>query len=262
MKEKMEEYGVDLCLNTDLIADYKSKSQIARVLTEDWLARNSYCPSCSNPFLSQFENNRPVADFYCQNCCEEYELKSKRGNFSNLINDGAYATMMERVQADNNPNFFFLTYSKTFEVNNFLVLPKQFIRPEAIVKRKPLAAGTRRAGWVGCQIDLSQVPLKGKVFLVKDGQVRKPETVAREFQDTLFLREKSIVTRGWLLEILKCVDKIPSSEFDLTQVYAFENDLKRIYPDNKHIKDKIRQQLQLLRDKGMIEFLGNGRYRK
>ena len=30
----------------------------------------------------------------------------------------------------------------------------------------------------------------------------------------------------------------------------------------KHIKEKIRQQLQVLRDKGLIEFLGNGHYRK
>lgn len=253
---------MDLRLNTTLVGDYKSQSQIARVLTEDWLARNSYCPACGQASLVHFENNRPVADFFCQNCSEEYELKSKKGKFSQLINDGAYATMMERVQADNNPNFFFLTYSKSFEVDNFLVLPKQFIRPETIIKRPPLRPGTRRAGWVACQIDLSQVPSKGRVFLVKNGQVRSPELVAKEFQDTLFLREKSLATRGWLLEVLKCVDKIPDSEFDLSQVYAFEDDLKKIYPENQHIKDKIRQQLQVLRDKGVIAFLGNGRYRK
>lgn len=253
---------MDLQLNTDLIGHYKSKSQIARVLTEDWLFRNSYCPACAQPSLVHFENNRPVADFYCQQCSEEYELKSKQGHFSTLINDGAYATMMERVQADNNPNFFFLTYSKNFEVENFLVLPKQFVRPETIIKRKPLGPGTRRAGWVGCKIDLSQVPSKGRVFLVKNKEIRKPELVTKEFQDTLFLRERSIATRGWLVEVLKCLDKIPDAVFDLAQVYAFENDLRKVYPDNHHIKDKIRQQLQVLRDKGVIEFLGNGRYRK
>jgi type II restriction enzyme len=31
---------------------------------------------------------------------------------------------------------------------------------------------------------------------------------------------------------------------------------------NNFIKDKIRQQLQLLRDKGMIEFVGRGNYKK
>lgn len=253
---------MNLHFDKNVANGYSSKTQIARVLTENWVLNNSYCPKCGNLPLSEFENNRPVADFFCQNCSEEYELKSKKGKFSQLINDGAYATMMERVQADNNPNFFFLTYSKSFEVDNFLVLPKQFIRPETIIKRPPLRPGTRRAGWVGCQIDLSQVPSKGRVFLVKNGQVRSPELVAKEFQDTLFLREKSLATRGWLLEVLKCVDKIPDSEFDLSQVYAFEEDLKKIYPENQHIKDKIRQQLQVLRNKGVIAFLGNGRYRK
>lgn len=34
------------------------------------------------------------------------------------------------------------------------------------------------------------------------------------------------------------------------------------YPENHHIREKIRQQLQLLRDKGIIEFVGRGRYKK
>lgn len=212
--------------------------------------------------IQKFENNRPVADFFCQHCAEEYELKSKQGNFSDIINDGAYATMMERVSANNSPNFFFLTYSKAFEVEQFLVLPKQFITAEVIIKRKPLAPTARRAGWVGCQINLTQVPSKGKVFLVKDGQVQRPEHVAELFKQTLFLREKSHENKGWLLETLKCLDKIHAPVFDLAQVYAFENDLKTTYPNNHHIKDKLRQQLQVLRDKGLIEFLGNGRYKK
>ena len=37
---------MDLRFNTSLAEGYKSGSQIARVLTEDWLARNMYCPIC------------------------------------------------------------------------------------------------------------------------------------------------------------------------------------------------------------------------
>ena len=41
-----------------------------------------------------------------------------------------------------------------------------------------------------------------------------------------------------------------------------EGFLKEKHPSNQHIPDKIRQQLQQLRDLGLIEFLGNGRYKK
>ncbi|HHD16183.1 MAG TPA: restriction endonuclease, partial [Euryarchaeota archaeon] len=35
----------------------------------------------------------------------------------------------------------------------------------------------------------------------------------------------------------------------------------RRHPNNRHIKAKIRQQLQILRDENIIEFIGNGLYR-
>ena len=54
--------------NTSLIVGYHSPTQKARVLTEDWLGRNMYCPICGEPILTHFEANRPVADFYCKNC--------------------------------------------------------------------------------------------------------------------------------------------------------------------------------------------------
>ena len=42
---------------------YKSNAQIARVLTENWVKENSFCPNCGYSHLSKFENNKPVADF-------------------------------------------------------------------------------------------------------------------------------------------------------------------------------------------------------
>ncbi len=58
--------------------NYSSNSQIARILSEGWVRENAYCPNCENPKLSEFKNNKPVADFFCSYCLEEYELKSKR----------------------------------------------------------------------------------------------------------------------------------------------------------------------------------------
>ncbi|MEI6488637.1 MAG: restriction endonuclease, partial [Bacteroidota bacterium] len=73
---------------------------------------------------------------------------------------------------------------------------------------------------------------------------------------------KSIDSKGWILDIMKCVDSINKRTFSLDDVYMFENDLKLKHPENNFIKDKIRQQLQVLRDKGIIEFAGRGNYKK
>ena len=159
---------MNLNFNQGLTTNYKSPSQIIRVLSEDWVAKQSYCPNCNAEPLVEFANNQPVADFYCANCDEQYELKSKKAKLSNIINDGAYDTMIERINSDNNPNFFFVTYSQALSVNNFLIIPKQFFKPDMIIKRKPLSVTAKRAGWVGCNIDLRQVPESGKVFLVKN----------------------------------------------------------------------------------------------
>ncbi len=60
---------------------------------------------------------------------------------------------------------------------------------------------------------------------------------------------------------MKAVDLIGRPEFALDDVYAHEARLSAIYPDNNNVRPKIRQQLQVLRDNGYLEFLGGGRYR-
>jgi type II restriction enzyme len=48
----------------------------------------------------------------------------------------------------------------------------------------------------------------------------------------------------------------------LADVYAFEPRLAALYPGNSHVRPKIRQQLQVLRDKGWLAFNGRGTYRR
>lgn len=246
------------------IADgYTSPSQKIRILTEDWVDRQIYCPNCGHLDIDKYANNRPVADFFCSNCKEEYELKSKKENIGNKIVDGAYRTMIERLQGNNNPNFFLLNYDlHSLDVLDFIVIPKHFFIPEIIEKRKPLSPTARRAGWIGCNILLQSIPQSGKIFFVKNGQVEPKQKVLAEWQKTLFLREeKEISARGWLLDVMRSVEKLGKREFALDDVYAFERELSRLHPDNKHIKDKIRQQLQVLRDRNYLEFVGRGQYR-
>ena len=52
---------MNLNFNVKLAEGYLSNSQIARVLTENWVKENSYCPCCGENPITEYENNRPVA---------------------------------------------------------------------------------------------------------------------------------------------------------------------------------------------------------
>lgn len=253
---------MDLSFEKSLGEKYTSPSQKIRVFTEDWVDRQVYCPHCGHLSIGRQKNNAPVSDFLCEVCAEEYELKSKKDSLGLKIVDGAYDTMIGRLQSANNPNFFFLNYcKKELAVLNFLVVPKHFFVPEIIEKRKPLSETARRAGWVGCNVLLESIPQTGKIFFVRDGKMEKKEKVLADWKKTLFLREeKEIAARGWLLDVMRCVEKIGKSKFTLDEAYAFEEELRILHPENKHITDKIRQQLQRLRDRGYLKFVGRGIY--
>ncbi len=64
------------------------------------------------------------------------------------------------------------------------------------------------------------------------------------------------------MDVLGCVNRIQNDVFSLDEMYAFESELKFAHPLNNSIKPIIRQQLQFLRDRGFVELLGNGLYRK
>ena len=248
----------------DKVAEnYKSNSQKIRVITEQWVSNNLFCPYCGKEKIAHFENNRPVADFYCPDCAEEYELKSKNGTIENKVNDGAYDTMIKRIESINNPNFFFMNYNKQdLHVKDFLMVPKYFFSPEIIEKRKPLSDTARRAGWVGCYIVLKQIPQEGRIFIVKNEIEIPQKEIISKVKRTDFIKQYKLDARGWVLDVLNCVNQIEGRDFTLEQMYKFEDVLSKKHPDNNHIKDKIRQKLQILRDKGILEFRGRGHYRK
>ena len=253
---------MNLSFDLKLADRYTSNSQIARVLTESWVKQNAYCPNCGEASLNEFENNKPVADFYCKKCKEEFELKSKSGNLGSTINDGAYDTMIKRITSDTNPNFFFLTYKKNYSVDNFLIIPKHFFTPDIIIKRNALSPSAKRAGWIGCNIGINKVPSLGRIFLINNSQIINQKEVINKWESTRFLANNSLEARGWTMDVLNCIDLIETKDFSLQDAYSFEATLKQKHSKNNFIKDKIRQQLQVLRDRNIIEFIGRGRYRK
>jgi len=241
---------------------YDSGSQSARFWTEKWVEQSLYCPNCGNLKLDKLPNNQPAADFKCSACIEEFELKSQKSKFGSKVLDGAYRTMSERIVANNNPNFLFMNYGlQTMGVIDLFVVPKHFFVPQILEKRKPLAESARRAGWVGCNILLRQIPESGKIFFIQNSQPLAKKLVLAQWQRTLFLRDQPTTAKGWLIEVMKCVEGIGKQEFQLDDVYAYESRLQRLYPNNQHVKQKVRQQLQVLRDKGYLDFVGRGYYR-
>lgn len=253
---------MELRLPIEAASGYSSAAQRARVMTERWVQQWGFCPNCGDN-LRRFEQNRPVADFYCSICSEEYELKATRSALGARIVNGAYSTMIERLQADNNPNFFLPNYPlASFEVRTFLVIPKFFFVPGIIERRKPLSDTARRRGWVGCNILMKGIPELGKIFYVQDGNASSKGEVLKRWGKTEFVRHaRGIDSRGWLLDVLLCVERLDKLDFSLEEVYGFESQLKEKHPQNENIRAKIRQQLQLLRDKGVIVFTGRGTYR-
>lgn len=106
---------------------------------------------------------------------------------------------------------------------------------------------------------LSKIP-KSESLKIPRYDIETPE----EINDLIELPENAITSslKGWKLEVFKCIESMPNQSFSLKEINEFEKHLKDIYPQNQHISDKIRQQLQYLRDLGLIEFLGNGTYKK
>jgi type II restriction enzyme len=68
--------------------------------------------------------------------------------------------------------------------------------------------------------------------------------------------------KGWNLIVYEVImNNFGSRVFSLNEIYQFEDYFKLYYPNNNFIQDKIRQILQVLRDKGLLEFVNEGYYK-
>lgn len=244
----------------ELSNKYKSNSQKARIFTEMFVKENFYCPYCGASLIG-CDNNDKVRDFNCSKCSENYELKSKQGkSLGKIIADGRYSTMIERINSNSNPNFYFLNYDRaSLDIINFCAVPNYFFSSDIIIPRKK--GIPNRPDYIMCNIDISAIPDTGKVFYIKDKYIINKEKVIENWNKTLFLKETTnIRAKGWLLDIIQCIEKLDKNSFNLNDLYNFENFLKMKHPENNNIQAKIRQQLQILRDKNFLKFTTRGNY--
>jgi len=244
---------MNLSLPGTIAAAYKSGSQKAGNVSEAWGAENFYCPNCSSPKLDWLKPGTKANDYRCPACGFWYQLKSKKSPIGQTITDGAYSAMMEAIKEDRSPNFYFLHYDHvTWTVRNLLLIPHFAFPPSAIIKRKPLSATARRAGWVGCNFALNRIPQEARIAVITEKQISSAVEVREKFQKLKPLQQISIKERGWTLDVLSIVQRLGKPEFSVAEVYAFEKELEKLHPDNRHVRDKIRQQLQVLRNRGFL----------
>jgi type II restriction enzyme len=245
--------------DTRLAAGYKSPTQIARVLTESWAMNNLFCAACPSDTLARTRANTNVCDFACPSCSERYELKSMRRWNEYRVNDSGYAAMMRAIAADAVPNLLLMHRSDDWYVERLLLIPRLFFTKSIIERREPLATTARRAGWVGCNILIGEVPPDGRITVIDDRICIPARRVRASYERISDLERIPASLRGWTLDVLRCVRRLPP-RFSLEDVYGFERELSRLHPDNRHVRDKIRQQLQVLRDIGLLRFRKRGRY--
>jgi type II restriction enzyme len=252
---------MNLQMNVEGARGFKSGAQIARVVSENWAKRNLYCPACANNELAQTKNNTKAFDFVCPACAARFQLKSSRRWDERRVPDAGYHAMMEAISKDNNPNLFILHYDSNWSVRNLLLIPSFFFSSSAIEMRPPLAITARRVGWVGCNILLANIPSTGRIAIVAGGIIAERSEVRSKYTRIKAFSSLKTSVRGWTLDVFRIVEML-SRKFALGEVYAHEQRLAEAHPDNKNIRAKIRQQLQVLRDMGFITFLGGGNYRK
>jgi type II restriction enzyme len=169
--------------------------------------------------------------------------------------------MIGAIRSGKAPNLFLLQYSLPFAPTDLVLLPRHFLVEPIVIKRNALSSTARRAGWIGCNLDLRLLPRSAFVQYITEGTFESKQLVMQAWADgSAIARISSPDRRGWLTVTLSLVDRLGKTEFSLSDLYAYEPLLAKLFPGNRNIRPKLRQQLQELRDLGQIAFLGKGTY--
>ncbi len=254
---------MNLNCNLSLGDRLKRNTQRARVITEAWFEAEGYCLNCNSKRLNPTTAGTIARDFVCPVCSQPYELKSAARAHTRIVQDGGFDSMMRRIRAQEAPALMLMHYSAQWCVQKLIAIHPVFLTSVVVRKRrKPHIRPRSGLEYWMCDLDLTVIPPDGKIVIVDASGARREEDARREFRESKRFAEIPVAKRGWTALVLAAVRKIGKTEFCLDDVYAHEETMHRAYPSNSHIRPKIRQQLQVLRDLGYIEFLGKrGEYR-
>jgi type II restriction enzyme len=168
--------------------------------------------------------------------------------------------MLSSIRAGETPNLLIMQYDAAWSVQNLLLVPSFFFTVSAIEKRPPLSPNARRAGWIGCNILLRSIAPDGKIRIVAGAKECERARVRQEYQRVKPLARLQLKTRGWTLDVLTAVRSLGHARFSLLDAYSFESSLSHLHRGNRNVRPKIRQQLQVLRDLGLLRFVSRGTY--
>lgn len=67
------------------------------------------------------------------------------------------------------------------------------------------------------------MPLAGRINIISDGVALAKRDVLKAWKRTLFLREQpKLEKRGWLLDVMNCIEQLDKPEFQLANVYQYK----------------------------------------
>ena len=203
---------MNLILNTDLGNIYKtSNSQKSKIITEAWVLENFNCPFCNAKIL-QYPPNNKCADFYCQNCNEDFELKSTKGKFSkNKIIGAEYNSTIQKIKTHGSN--WLLLERNDFSVTGLTLIPKYFFYDDMIQERKPLSDKAQRKGWIGCMIYINMIPSFGKIQFVKNAKEIDKKIVQYKLDKVSKFKNVNIKNKNWKLIVLSLIDALPDNIF-------------------------------------------------
>jgi type II restriction enzyme len=191
-----------------------------------------------------------------------FSSRVQRNSFGRRILDGAFNAMARAIYSGATPHLLMLRYdSVSWMARDLIFVPNFAFTMSSIEKRAALTATAQRAGWIGCNILICNVPVDLRIPMISAGEIQLPQNVRRRYKSVESLKAIWAEQRGWTLDVLNIVRRIGRSEFELGEVYEHAAELEALHPNNKHIHAKIRQQLQRLRDLGFLRFSNLGVYR-
>jgi type II restriction enzyme len=230
-------------------------SQPGRVVPEFWGEQNLYCPNCSSPKLERLTPLAEASDLGCPKCKFRFHIRGQKARFGHTLVDGAYDVAMRSIRSEDGVSYFFVHYDlATWAVRDVLLVPHFAISPSAIVKR---------ARGKDCSFALDRIPPDARITIVTtispsgagDTEcimISRVEEVREKFRRLKPLADIPASRRGWALDVLNVVRRLRKDEFTSADVYAHARELKQLRPGKGDVRNKIRQQLHVLRDAGLL----------